>query len=92
MHRSVRNRVSIILGVAILGAAGAFWLASNDKTVAKRQPAPVFIPVEAAAAVQSDVPVYLNGLGTVQAFNTVTVKAKLAVDLRFHGDGIKGLN
>ncbi|CAN7656748.1 efflux RND transporter periplasmic adaptor subunit [Phyllobacterium sp. LjRoot231] len=82
MHRSIRNTVSIVLGIAVLGAAGAFWLASDGKTVAKGQPASPLIPVEAASAVKSDVPVYLNGLGTVQAFNTVTVKAKVDGELQ----------
>ncbi|RCW77851.1 multidrug efflux system membrane fusion protein [Phyllobacterium bourgognense] len=82
MHFSVRNRASIVIGLALLGAAGAFWLQSNEKTVAIGRPAPVLIPVKAAAAVQTDVPVYLNGLGTVQAFNTVTVKAKVDGELQ----------
>ncbi len=82
MHRSIRNTVSVVLGIAVLGTAGAFWLASNGKTVAKGQPAPTLIPVEATSAVKSDVPVYLNGLGTVQAFNTVTVKAKVDGELQ----------
>lgn len=82
MQSSLRNKVSIVIGVAVLGAAGVFWLTSNEKTVAKGQPAPPIIPVEASAAIQSDVPVYLNGLGTVQAFNTVTMKAKVDGELQ----------
>src|SRR5438105_2589970 len=35
------------------------------------------IPVSAASAVAQDVPVYLNGLGSVEAFNTVTVKSRV---------------
>lgn len=38
---------------------------------------PPAVPVEAAAARRSDVPVYLTGLGTVQALNTVTVKSRV---------------
>ena len=44
------------------------------------------IPVLAAEAVKRDVPVYLDALGTVQAFNTVTVKAMIdgpLTDVRF---------
>jgi multidrug efflux system membrane fusion protein len=35
------------------------------------------IPVLAAAVAQEDVPIYLDGLGTVTAFNTVTVKPQV---------------
>jgi membrane fusion protein, multidrug efflux system len=35
------------------------------------------IPVIAAAVAQEDVPIYLDGLGTVTAFNTVTVKPQV---------------
>lgn len=38
---------------------------------------PPAVPVEAAAAQRRDVPVYLTGLGTVQALNTVTVKTRV---------------
>jgi multidrug efflux system membrane fusion protein len=35
------------------------------------------VPVVAAKVEQKDVPIYLDGLGTVQAFNTVTVRARV---------------
>lgn len=35
------------------------------------------IPVVVAAAQKGDLPVYLNGLGTVTAFNTVTVRTRI---------------
>ena len=35
------------------------------------------VPVVAAKVEQKDVPIYLNGLGTVQAYNTVTVRARV---------------
>ncbi len=38
---------------------------------------PRLIPVGAAAARRGDMPVYLQGLGTVTAFNTVTVKTRV---------------
>jgi membrane fusion protein, multidrug efflux system len=35
------------------------------------------VPVVAGTVVQKDVPIYLDGLGTVQAFNTVTVHTRV---------------
>jgi membrane fusion protein, multidrug efflux system len=76
--------------VVMLGAAvaltGAFLLwhghsggaraADNEKKVDRS------IAVETALAGRSDVPVYLEGLGTVQAFYTVTVTARVDGELQ----------
>ena len=43
---------------------------------AQRAPAPA-IPVRAAVVKRQDVPVFLTGLGTVQAFNSVLVKSRV---------------
>jgi len=43
---------------------------------------PSAVPVEAAAAQRRDVPVFLTGLGTVQALNTVTVKSRVDGELQ----------
>jgi multidrug efflux system membrane fusion protein len=70
---------NILLPAAVLIAAlavGAFTLApgSKSKTIAAPSPA---VPVVAGTAEIKDVPVYLTGLGTVQAFNTVTVNTRV---------------
>ena len=39
--------------------------------------APPSVPIEAAAAARTDVPIYLEGLGTVQALNTVSVTTRV---------------
>jgi multidrug efflux system membrane fusion protein len=44
--------------------------------------APQGIAVATAAATQTDVPIYLQGLGTVQAFYTVTVTARVDGELQ----------
>jgi multidrug efflux system membrane fusion protein len=50
-----------------------FWPSrSSDAGHSRAQGGPVSVVVSTAA--QRDVPIYLDGLGTVQAFNTVTVK------------------
>lgn len=40
------------------------------------------VPVVAGEVKQQDVPIYLDGLGTVQAFNTVTVRARVDGELQ----------
>src|SRR5438309_8745387 len=44
-------------------------------------PPPRGVPVVAVAARQGDVPVYLNGLGSVTPLNTVTVKSRVDGEL-----------
>jgi membrane fusion protein, multidrug efflux system len=64
-----------LLLVAGIGYAIWFWPAGSANTAARDNHANDPIPVLVAAAQQRDVPIYLDGLGTVQAFNTVTIKA-----------------
>jgi multidrug efflux system membrane fusion protein len=44
--------------------------------------APAAIPAQVATAELRDVPLYLSGLGTVQAFNTVTIKTRVDGELQ----------
>jgi multidrug efflux system membrane fusion protein len=66
----------IIIAVAALAAVVLAWLWLRPQaTTAGNAPAPVAVDV--ATVQQADVPVYLEGLGTVQAFYTVTVSARV---------------
>ena len=70
----------VLYGVGAMAAiAAAFGASRMTDGVAKAQApsAPPGIPVTTAAAQVQDVPVYLPGLGTVQAFNVVTVRAQV---------------
>lgn len=77
-----RRRVSrtgfglIVVLFAVAGGA-TLWLRHDDQTVAAVPPADPAVPVHIETATKMDVPVYLSGLGTVQAFNTVTVKTQV---------------
>jgi membrane fusion protein, multidrug efflux system len=61
---------ALLIAVAL---AASHWLGRKPPP-AKAPPA---IPVDIATVQRSDVPVYLEGLGTVQAFYTVTVTARV---------------
>jgi multidrug efflux system membrane fusion protein len=63
----------VVVGLVVLFLAW-HWLGSRPAAAAKTPPA---IAVDVATAVHADVPVYLEGLGTVQAFYTVTITARV---------------
>lgn len=73
---------------AVLVVAAAFWLyrtrmtthagtSTSSKKAGGRAGALGPVPVAVAKARQGDVPVYLNGLGSVNAFYTVTVRSRV---------------
>jgi multidrug efflux system membrane fusion protein len=71
----------VVITVVIVGGVAAVW--SQIQRPQQLRPGrggfagdgPV--PVIAAAATRADVPVYLDGVGTVRALNTVTVRAQV---------------
>src|SRR5450756_1936852 len=71
-RKIIISAVAMIVG--LVGGGFAFLPESASKTSAALS-APV--PITAATADVKDVPVYLTGLGTVQAFNTVTVNTRV---------------
>jgi len=83
----VRFSIKLLLMlVAVLGIAGASsWLASHSSetaTAALKQSngengARPAVPVFAAAAESKDMPIIVRGIGSAQAYNTVTVKSRV---------------
>src|SRR5882724_8346360 len=67
----------ILIGVGIgwLGVAHRSWIGGGDVAAARRPAATV--PVMAGEVRQADVPIYLTGLGTVRAFNSVLLKSRV---------------
>jgi membrane fusion protein, multidrug efflux system len=70
-----------ILTVAALLVFGWHAMARRPADAATRN-APPAIAVDAASVTHADVPIYLQGLGTVQAFYTVTVTARVDGELQ----------
>ena len=66
------------LMVAAIAAGGLYFthLHPLDKAMAASAPPPA-VPVVGGAVVQHDVPIYLNGVGTVIAYNTDVVRAQI---------------
>ena len=71
-----------LLVLAVLGCGG-YWLLEKSwerlplAAEPAARPVPQGVPVIVAAARQGDMPVYLTGLGSVTAYNTVTVKSRV---------------
>jgi membrane fusion protein, multidrug efflux system len=60
---------------AVVAVAGGVLIWHRDKPAKAAAPPP--IPVTVAAATRRDVPIYYDALGTVQAFNTVSIRAQV---------------
>src|ERR1019366_5376813 len=63
----------VLIVVSTSGGVIAFMPGSKSKPSVASPP----VPITAGVAEVKDVPVYLTGLGTVQAFNTVTVNTRV---------------
>ncbi len=79
--RSRRWVVMLLAILATLAIGAAIWLwpvaAPEQKAGGRNRDGNQVIPVVEAAAQKRDMPVWLDGLGTVQAFQTVTVKSMI---------------
>jgi len=82
------------MGAAAIAALAFFaWLLAPAHASPERDPAPETVAVSTAVVTRRDVPVYLEGLGTVQAFYTVKVTAQVngqLTNVAFHeGEQVK---
>jgi len=66
--------LAIAAALLVVVLAAWHWLGRKPPATAKKPPA---ISVDVATVQRADVPVYLEGLGTVQAFYTVTITARV---------------
>jgi multidrug efflux system membrane fusion protein len=78
-----RTRTGLFIAAAVvLLVAGLHWLPGTPSDAAAKPHGNQPIAVDTAAVKRADVPVYLEGLGTIQAFNTVTVTARVDGELQ----------
>jgi membrane fusion protein, multidrug efflux system len=65
--------------VLLVAAAVVIWWHGfgSEAPVASAQTTAPAVPITAGTVVAKDVPVFLNGIGTVQAYNMVTVKSRV---------------
>ena len=77
------RRHPFISGAALAALLVLAWRAAvHEPADAAPRNAPPAIAVDTAAVTHADVPIYLTGLGTVQAFYTVTVTARVDGELQ----------
>jgi membrane fusion protein, multidrug efflux system len=86
----MRARVLLLLVLLIAGAGGTYWYFARAETAPRtaatgRRAAGLEggrVPVVPATVGRRDVPIYLDGLGTVQAFNSVVVRSRVEGELQ----------
>jgi multidrug efflux system membrane fusion protein len=71
-----RNRLIVAAFAAVAMAGTWYWTATSSAQV-RSSPATAVVPVETAIAKSTDLPVYLDALGTVKAFNTATITSRV---------------
>ncbi|MBS9478062.1 efflux RND transporter periplasmic adaptor subunit [Ancylobacter radicis] len=77
------RRLTLMLGASVmvaLAGGAALWAVSTRTHATPPAPAPV--PVEMTQVVRRDVPVFLTSVGTVQPFNSVTVRSRVDGELQ----------
>src|SRR5580692_4245619 len=84
--RSGWGKMLVFCVLCLLVIAAGYWIVKRRQAAvgaagAARFGQPV-VPVVAGTVMQKDVPIYLDGLGTVQAFYTVTVHVRVDGELK----------
>jgi membrane fusion protein, multidrug efflux system len=75
----MRHRAALILGATgfLAAATVVAWGAMAAPAAPSPPPDPVAVPVTVAPARRQDVPIFADGLGTVQAYAAVTVRSRV---------------
>jgi membrane fusion protein, multidrug efflux system len=79
MKRGLLTKASAIAALAVVIGGAYLFLQHNgrDRTAAAAAAGQVAIPVTVAIAQKQNVPIYVRGIGTVQAFNMAVIKTRV---------------
>lgn len=77
MKNFMRNKMVLTISIIAAALVAAWLTLSHRPAAAAAKPQAQPITVDTVAVTEADVPIYLQGLGTVQAFYTVTVTARV---------------
>ena len=79
MNKKAASRfgaVALVIGLSIAGYIVIDQMGRDRARAAAAAPAPL-VPVTVATAEKKDVPIIVRGIGTVQAYKSVVVKARV---------------
>src|SRR5262249_44278545 len=78
MEVRMKRRISWSIALLLVAAGcGGWYFVGGQKAVPQAQRPVPPIPVRTALVQRRDIPIFLSGIGTVHAFNFVTVKARV---------------
>ncbi len=78
IKRGMEKRIFGLIALATVACLLITWRLTASQAAAATDPPPLpEVPVTTATVQTRDMPVFLNGLGTVQALNTVEIKAQV---------------
>lgn len=77
MNAGVRTLVLCLAGLGTAGGMTALLLFGSPARAAPHTAASGQVPVVTATAARQDVPEYVDGVGTVQAFSAVTIRSRV---------------
>lgn len=69
--------LALVLGGYVLFLRYNNYKAAEQAAAARHKSAPLAVPVTAGKVIRADFPVYLESLGTAQAFNIVTIRSRV---------------
>lgn len=78
MRKTISSKFTVLLVACIAAAAAAYVLFNqSDSDKARASIATPAVPVTSGLAEKKDVPQFVRGIGTVQAYNAVTIKSRV---------------